>query len=129
MSWKVRREATLGIYPYSGIDLYSDLDPNQVNFTDFPILSQLMLGAGESEGKDSIDTDDVESEQALRLVPELVMDADTSQLAALMKIAAGQNVALEGPPGSGKSQTIVNAIANTIRSGKESFLLPRKPQP
>ena len=126
MSWKVRREATLGIYPYSGIDLYSDLDPNQVNFADFPILSQLMLGAGESEGKDSIDTDDVESEQARRLVPELVMDADTSQLAALMKIAAGQNVALEGPPGSGKSQTIVNAIANTIRSGKRVLFVAQK---
>ena len=85
-----------------------------------------MLGAGGSEGKDSIDTDDVESEQALRLVPELVMDADTSQLAALMKIAAGQNVALEGPPGSGKSQTIVNAIANTIRSGKRVLFVAQK---
>ena len=54
------------------------------------------------------------------------MDADDSQFVALMKVAAGRNLALEGPPGSGKSQTIVNAIANAIHQGQRVLFVAQK---
>ena len=56
----------------------------------------------------------------------MVLDADSSQFLALMKLANEQNVALEGPPGSGKSQTIVNAVANAILSGKKVLFAAQK---
>ena len=43
-----------------------------------------------------------------------------------MKVAAGESVALEGPPGSGKSQTIVNAIANALESGNRVLFVAQK---
>ena len=44
--------------------------------------------------------------------------ADSSQLAAVMAAAAGHDFVLEGPPGTGKSQTITNIISHCLAHGK-----------
>jgi len=48
------------------------------------------------------------------------MDADSSQFSTLVDIAEGKNLAVEGPPGTGKSQTIVNAIAAALFQPRRS---------
>ena len=81
-----------------------------------------------SSGSEGLDWEDfdVDGQTAEQLVPHLVLDADSSQFTALSKVANGENVALEGPPGSGKSQTIVNAIANALHSGKKVLFVAQK---
>ena len=97
MRWNVRREASFGVYPYRGIEQFNDLDTANLDFSDFPILSELMLGRdGDSNASSSFDSSDVEGATAERLVPHLVLDADSSQFISLMKVANGENVALEG---------------------------------
>ena len=54
------------------------------------------------------------------------MDADASQFSTLVDVASGNNVAVEGPPGTGKSQTIVNTIAAAIASGKKVLFVAEK---
>ena len=41
-------------------------------------------------------------------------------------IQRGKNLAIEGPPGTGKSQTIVNTIVSAIASGKKVLFLNRE---
>jgi very-short-patch-repair endonuclease/transcription elongation GreA/GreB family factor len=127
MRWTVKRQATFGVYPFQGIDQYYDLRTEDIDFADFPVLKELMLGreAGAGDGAGYTESD-TESEEAIKAVPHLVLDADSSQFLALMKVAAGESVALEGPPGSGKSQTIVNAIANALQSGKRVLFVAQK---
>ena len=125
--WEVRREATFGVYPFQGIDLYNDLSPEGISFADFSVLKQLFLGSSESEeGGAGWETIDLDAEDVARQVPHTVLDSDSSQFLALLKVASGENVALEGPPGSGKSQTIVNAIANTLHAGKRVLFVAQK---
>ena len=128
MQWTVQREASFGIYPFQGIELYRDLDTQRADFSKFPIVSELMVGKGPASVHRSSEFSegDVESRVGKRLVPHIVMDADSSQFIALLKVANNENVALEGPPGSGKSQTIVNAIANAIYSGKKVLFVAQK---
>jgi len=128
MHWTVLREASFGVFPFQGIELYYDLDTADCDFSTFPVVSEIMLGKGDDGGGSSADFSeaDVETEIGQKLVPNLVMDADSSQFISLLKIANGQNVALEGPPGSGKSQTIVNAIANAISNGKKVLFVAQK---
>lgn len=129
LKWRVSRQAVLGIYPFQGIELYNDLDPNGIEFSDFNVVSQIFSGVGangEPSAHTSYSLDDVESEHGETLVPRLVTDADSSQFLALMKAANGQNMAIEGPPGSGKSQTIVNLIANAIGSNKKVLFVAQK---
>ena len=126
-TWEVKREATIGIYPFQGIDLYHDLRTDDIDFSEFEVLNDLFLGRTEgADGEFGISEDEVESENAESIIPHLVLDADSSQFLALLKIACGENLALEGPPGSGKSQTIVNAIANEIARGKRVLFVAQK---
>ena len=127
MRWDVMREAAFGVYPFQGIELFYDLDSKDCDFSSFPIISELMVGSnGTATGEGSFSEADVESKVGQQLVPHLVLDADSSQFIALLKVANEQNVALEGPPGSGKSQTIVNAIANAIHAGKRVLFVAQK---
>ena len=125
--WQVKREATLGLYPFPGIELHNDLRGEDIDFSSFNVLKELMLGKGPVEGS-ATDWSAVEldSKDSQTKVPHLVADADSSQHLALMKVASGENVALEGPPGSGKSQTIVNAIANALHEGKRVLFVAQK---
>ncbi len=52
--------------------------------------------------------------------------ADSSQLAAVMAAAAGHDFVLEGPPGTGKSQTIANIIAHCLANGKRVLFVAEK---
>ena len=128
MQWVVQREASFGIYPFQGIELYHDLDTQRADFSDFPIVSELMVGKGQEPGTGTsgFSEEDVDSQVGQSLVPHIVLDADSSQFISLLKVANNENVALEGPPGSGKSQTIVNAIANAIYSRKKVLFVAQK---
>ncbi len=126
MKWNVKRQATFGIFPFQGIDQYYDLRTSDIDFSEFPVLKELMLGRESGSEGCSFTESDTESEEAVRVVPNIVLDADSSQFLALLKVASGDNLALEGPPGSGKSQTIVNAIANALQCGKRVLFVAQK---
>lgn len=56
----------------------------------------------------------------------LVLDADPSQNYAIDAVLAGLNVIIEGPPGTGKSQTISNIIASSMSKGKKILFVAEK---
>ena len=54
------------------------------------------------------------------------LPADSSQLAAVMSASRGKDFVLIGPPGTGKSQTIANLIAQLIAEGKRVLFVAEK---
>jgi hypothetical protein len=56
----------------------------------------------------------------------LVLDADSSQHAAIDAVRAGAHLVIKGPPGTGKSQTIVNLIAALAAEGKSTLFVAEK---
>jgi hypothetical protein len=126
-TWNIKREGTLGIFPFQGIEIHHDLRSEEIDFSKFSVLSGLFGGGQAESSLDCILTEeDTDTAEAIKAVPHLVSDADSSQFLALMKMAKGNNVALEGPPGSGKSQTIVNAIASALYQGKRVLFVAQK---
>ena len=63
--------------------------------------------------------------QTLPEVPLIVTEADSSQFAAMAEALSPRNIVIEGPPGTGKSQTIINIIAAALAKGMRVLLLPR----
>ena len=56
----------------------------------------------------------------------IVLDADSSQQWAINSALKGQNLVIEGPPGTGKSQTITNLISSFIAKGKSVLFVAEK---
>lgn len=54
------------------------------------------------------------------------LPADSSQLAAVVASAKGYNFVLDGPPGTGKSQTIANMIAHNLALGRRVLFVAEK---
>ncbi|MHA6345753.1 DUF4011 domain-containing protein [Roseivivax sp. CAU 1761] len=123
--WALRREALAGVFPSSRIAMYRDLEPENGPVVESPLVQSMLssVGGGGASYAEDYDTDDPEIE---RCVPRLIMDADASQFSSLVDVANGSNVAIEGPPGSGKSQTIVNLIASAMADGKRVLFVAEK---
>ncbi|WP_205215643.1 DUF4011 domain-containing protein [Azospirillum brasilense] len=54
------------------------------------------------------------------------LPADSSQLSAVMAAARGKNFVLVGPPGTGKSQTIANLVAQFLAERKSVLFVSEK---
>lgn len=129
--WKVRRYLVLGTFAFGRLAMYADLDPTQ--WRSNPALQQLVqailrgtddsatVTSNEPAEDYSVDTPEVES-----VAPVLIHDADASQHSAVVDAMKGANLVVEGPPGTGKSQTITNIIANALYSGRSVLFLSEK---
>lgn len=129
----LRRRVSLCILSFSNMLLVRDLDPdswphndNQNSLIDHPIVKVVFKGTAENSGY-SGDSKDYHVEEPPGSYIQLVYDADSSQHSALVDaLAHGKNLVIEGPPGTGKSQTITNLIAACIAQGKRVLFVAEK---
>ena len=104
---------TLGQYSFLKMNMYNDLMDNKANVLANDNVRTLL-------GDDYI----LNVMGNENIYP--VVDADSSQLEAIKMATRGESFVLEGPPGSGKSQTITNIIASLIGNGKHVLFVSEK---
>lgn len=126
LTWKLRRQVAIGVFPSARMAMYHDLDPTHPLLGQSEIVGKILGGSSDRVASPFADDYHVDQPEIERLVPFLVLDADSSQHSALADIASNKNLAIEGPPGTGKSQTIVNAIAAAMASGKKVLFVAEK---
>ncbi len=126
LTWRVRRQVAIGVFPSARMAMYHDLDPERPDFPDSEIVKSLLGGTDAGSDLPYADEYEVDRPDMEAKVPCLVMAADSSQFSALVDMADGKNVAVEGPPGTGKSQTIVNAIGAALADGKKVLFVAEK---
>lgn len=127
--WRIRQQLSLSLLSFGKLLMYLDLDPKTwqagTAISGHPIVKELFEGKKSEEISHAeeypIDDPDLKPE-----VPNLVVDADSSQHSALINALRGQNLVIEGPPGTGKSQTITNLIAAALVKGKTVLFVSEK---
>jgi hypothetical protein len=131
--WQIRRWLILGHFAFGRFLIYSDL--KRENWREHPVLHPLVnaILSGVERREDyepdrpSIPDDyPIDDPEIECIAPLLIQDADASQHSALVDVMRGQNLVIHGPPGTGKSQTITNIIANTLAEGKRVLFLSEK---
>ena len=127
--WELELDCHLGLYSFSKLLMYRDLDPalHGQRLFEHPLI-RLLSGCDVEEGL--LPDSEIPDPSTLdRLDPKdvwQVMDADSSQQAAILAAKQGLSFVLEGPPGTGKSQTITNIIAECLAEGKSVLFVSEK---
>lgn len=119
--WEVRSDAAIGIFSFTKFLMWRDLGPDNPRLSESPGL-ELLLGQRHEAAAPEVDLD-AESTSGEVFCP---LDADSSQLAAVLAAERGSSFVLEGPPGTGKSQTITNLIAQALGRGKTVLFVSEK---
>ncbi len=125
-AWTVDRFAVaLGFFSYAKYLMYRDLDPAGWPSppSGHPTLGALLDG-GFEDAEAGIDEETFLD--PLRADAHEVVDADGSQVLALLEARSGRTMIVEGPPGTGKSQTITNLIAEAVGAGKRVLFVAEK---
>ncbi|WP_404360403.1 DUF4011 domain-containing anti-phage protein Hhe [Methylotuvimicrobium sp. KM1] len=131
--WKVRRYCTLALLNFGKLLMYLDLDParwpeDEGNIVNHPIVQKFFASSAGGEQASSHFSAEYEIDSVSEIHEQypLIDDADSSQHSALIDAINGKNMVIEGPPGTGKSQTITNLIAAALAQDKKVLFVAEK---
>lgn len=128
--WNIDQDAIeLGFFSFGKFMIYHDLDSNKWPDDSKPathaILNSL-FGAGFTDAEPTANDDHNLDKETNAHELFHVVDADSSQVLAMLAVHEGRNLVIQGPPGTGKSQTITNLIANAVGQGKKVLFVAEK---
>jgi very-short-patch-repair endonuclease len=125
--WEVVHEAALGVFNFQKLAMWEDLKQNAERVKAHR-LCRAIAGDGSVELRPPpglVAAGDLDE----RVRPEAVthiLDVDSSQQEAIEAVKRGADVVIDGPPGTGKSQTIANAIAELLAAGRTVLFVSEK---
>ena len=125
LQWTVSSECKLSIFSFLKINMYRDLKDNAPTSLCNENVRRLL---GETVKENSVNGKGGKKRSMTDPLTDLycVVDADSSQIAAIETAKSGKSFVLQGPPGTGKSQTITNIIAECLGEGKKVLFVSEK---
>ena len=125
--WNLKTDIYLGQFSFQKLVMYKDLEANSEQFLGHSLIRQIVLRSGSQVAGLPEDIRAMQLDE--EFPPEStyqVVDADSSQLRAIAACARNYDLVIEGPPGTGKSQTITNLIAQALAVGKSVLFVAEK---
>lgn len=127
--WSVLDRAVCTNFTFHKESIYRDLLANGDAVAAHPMVQLLAVGPDAPTAGDfafdpaPIDTlDNVKPPETMYSI----LDADSSQRRCILAAADGRSFVMDGPPGTGKSQTIANMIAELMSAGKTVLFVSEK---
>ena len=124
--WDIEELAFLGQFSFGRFIMWNDIRNRCEELKNNKVVASLISGKMEWQPKDidlSPSQIDLELDPLDIAVPT---SADSSQMAAVCAAGEGESFVLHGPPGTGKSQTITNMIANALYHGRSVLFVAEK---
>lgn len=118
----------LGQFTFHGQQIYEDLTRNEKKILDHEFISSLCGDGQIIQSEESVDASDQDEIDNFLTEEEdyTILDGDESQLRSIKAVLDGKHLVIHGPPGTGKSQTIANLIANLLARGKKVLFVCEK---
>lgn len=127
--WAVKKRAVLANFSFPKLAMYNDLRENSEAIGDHPLVQLLAVGPDAPHSRDvPFEARPLSSLETYRPVGASmsILDADSSQRQCVAAALDGNSFVMDGPPGTGKSQTIANIIAELIAVGKSVLFVSEK---
>jgi hypothetical protein len=123
LRFRVEETVHLSILQFAKFPLWKDLDDSWRELTRNSLVRHLIETPKEQFVDPVGEVPDVDLDVLGTAVP---VPADSSQLRAVSDAVGGRTFVLEGPPGTGKSQTITNLLAHALASGRRVLFVAEK---
>lgn len=120
--WKVLKDIYIAAFSFRRYLMWHDLHAHFDELKQNAVVSALLNNHMEKQTYPAPEEED-EGDPAGTLIP---LPADSSQYSAVALSRTGAGFVLHGPPGTGKSQTITNIIANALEDGKRVLFVAEK---
>ena len=126
LGFRVDDTADLAILQFAKFRLWKDLDEHWPRFMGNPLVKHLVDNPTEMFDDPIVSSPDLSDRSLDSLAALCPIPADASQLDAVHAAVHGETFVLEGPPGTGKSQTITNLLARAVAEGKRVLFVAEK---
>lgn len=123
LNFHVEETVHLSVLQFAKYPLWKDLDDSWNQLSGNSLVKHLIEGNSEPFEDIGVNGPDFDLDELGVSVP---MSADSSQLKAVADAVGGRTFVLEGPPGTGKSQTITNLLAHAMASGQRVLFVAEK---
>ncbi|WP_049854947.1 DUF3320 domain-containing protein [Dickeya fangzhongdai] len=127
--FEVTRDVVIGTFSFAKYLMWKDLVDRTPQLMESPLVKYLIERGQENatleKSGEIIDVDELDDEIGTQEL-FLPLPADSSQVAAIVASAKGRDFVLDGPPGTGKSQTIANMIAHNLALGRRVLFVAEK---
>ncbi|MEU8405658.1 DUF4011 domain-containing protein [Micromonospora sp. NPDC048842] len=125
LNYRIDETASLRLLQFSTFQMWRDLTDHWPRFMENPVVRHLVESSGatfDDPARPEYDVEIAVDEADLHLP----IPADGSQMQAIVRAERGHSFVLEGPPGTGKSQTITNMIARAVSAGRSVLFVAEK---
>ena len=125
--WRITDSVVLARLDPAAEAIRCDLEANEDRIAAHPVVRALAAADGTAGAFafSPVTADEVDVLAPPEDVP-LVLDADADQRACVAAALDGQSFVVDGPPGTGKSQTIANMVGALAHAGKRVLLVSEK---
>jgi hypothetical protein len=125
--FEVREECAVASFSFAKYLMWRDLRDRMGDLRENPFVDHLVERPQEAYQQDCSFLPQEELDQ--RVDPKdifIPLNCDSSQMVAVEASSRPQDFVLEGPPGTGKSETIANMIANNMAKGRKVLFVAEK---
>src|SRR6185437_13604361 len=123
--WDVEEQCFLSTFSFSKFILWNDIHNNAKDLLKNKVVRSLVSGKLEWQPANNHSFNNLDKDIHPASL-SLTISSDASQLEAIITSANNESFVLHGPPGTGKSQTITNIIANALYQGKKVLFVSAK---
>ena len=126
--FSISRQAVIGNFSFQKLAMVRDLERLGARLASNDVVAAMAgdMGARAALQGGQHDIDPVALDGEPPDQEFLVLDADSSQRRVVASVLSGQSGVIAGPPGTGKSQTIANVIAEMAAAGKRVLFVAEK---
>lgn len=114
----------LGLFRFSTYRMWKDLEDHWPTIAASPLVAHLMAEGRQNFVDPAGPADrDIDIDEATQNLP---LAADSTQARVVADAVAGRSLVVEGPPGTGKSQTVSNLIFRALATGRSIMFVAEK---
>ncbi|WP_159449218.1 DUF4011 domain-containing protein [Demequina sp. NBRC 110055] len=127
--WELSSEVHISTFSFAKEAMFRDLLDNEEAIIEHPLFRAVAtsdpLKQSDEFQFEATGVGDIDDIAPAETNP-LVLDADSSQRVAVHAAVSGKSFVMDGPPGTGKSQTIANMIGALLHDGKTVLFVSEK---